>query len=471
MLGGATWTPGRFGNGLSFDGLGAVVTVRDSASLDLTTAMTLEAWVYPTSATSDWRDVIYKGPDDIYYLTSASLLGPSPVVGGTFTAPLFGPSSLPASVWSHLAATYDGQTLSLFVNGALVASRAQTGPIATSSGDLTFGGDSLYRQWFQGKLDEIRIYNVALTAAQIQSDMLTPLDASGDVTPPTVSLTSPTTGTTVSHVVPLSANASDNVGVQGVEFFMGSTNLGEDSTPPYTLSWDSTAVSNGSHTLTAIARDAAGNQTTSSGVNVTVTNPVFVNETVIPGIAAATTIAFLPDGRMLVGELTGKISVVQPGATQPDSQAFLQIDTSQLDGEQGLMDVIPDPDFSTNGYYYVFYTRGASGFDNHNGVSRFTASGDRTVAGSELRLWEDPEVAGPEHHGGSLAFGSDGKLYITYGDQFMGTVAQQLTSYRGKVLRINKDGTIPTDNPFFDGSGPNRDQIWAYGLRNPLGCQ
>ena len=78
-------------------------------------------------------------------------------------------------------------------------------------------------------------------------------------------------------------------------------------------------------TLTAVARDAAGNQTTSTGVPVTTTNPVFVNENVVPGITAATTMAFLPDGRMLVGELTETIWVVQPGATQPDPTPFLQL--------------------------------------------------------------------------------------------------------------------------------------------------
>ena len=72
-----------------------------------------------------------------------------------------------------------------------------------------------------------------------------------------------------------------------------------------------------------------------------------------------------------------------------------------------------------------------------------------------------------EHHGGSLAFGADGKLYISYGDQFQG-FAKDLAWQRGKILRINKDGSVPTDNPFHDGPGPHRDEIWAYGLRNPF---
>ena len=73
-----------------------------------------------------------------------------------------------------------------------------------------------------------------------------------------------------------------------------------------------------------------------------------------------------------------------------------------------------------------------------------------------------------EHHGGALNFGNDGKLYITTGEHFNPPNAQSLTSPRGKILRINPDGTIPTDNPFYDGAGPNRDDIWALGLRNPF---
>jgi glucose/arabinose dehydrogenase/chitodextrinase len=467
-VGNATWTgAGKFGTALSFNGSNARVSVADSPSLDLTTGMTLEAWVFPTTG-GGWRDVIYKGQNDIYYLEGSSP-GGAPAVGGTFSSsPLVGTPVLPMNAWSHLAATYDGQTMRLYVGGTQVASRAQTGSIATSSGELTIGGDVLYGQYFAGRIDEVRIYNQALTASQVQADMATPIDSGGaDPTPPTVSMTSPSPGSTASHVVPLSATASDNVAVQAVEFFMDGTSLGEDATAPYSLDWDSTAASNGAHTLTAVARDAAGNQTTSAAVPVTSSNPVFVNETVVPDITAATTIAFLPGGRMLVGELTEKIWVVQPGANQPDPTPFLQLNASQLIGEQGLMDILPDPNFAQNGFYYVFYTRGAGGSQNHNGVSRFTASGNGTVAGSEVRLWEDPEVANVEHHGGSLAFGADGKLYITYGDQF-GSLSQDLTNFRGKVLRINKDGSIPTDNPFYDGAGPNRDAIWAYGLRNPF---
>jgi len=96
---------------------------------------------------------------------------------------------------------------------------------------------------------------------------------SGDTTPPAVSMTTPANGAALSGSVTVSANASDNVGVTGVQFKLDGANLGaEDTTSPYSITWDTTAASNGSHTLTAVARDAAGNQTTSSPVSVTVSN-------------------------------------------------------------------------------------------------------------------------------------------------------------------------------------------------------
>jgi subtilisin-like proprotein convertase family protein len=178
-ISGATWTTsGKYGNSLSFNGTGAMVRVNDSASLDLSSAMTLEAWVYPT-ALGGWRDVIYKGPDDIYYLMGSSSAS-TPAFGGTFnSAPVFGSASLTLNVWSHLAATYDGTTMRLYVNGVQVGSRAQTGLINTSTGLLTIGGDALYGQYFAGRIDEVRIYSRALGANEIQANMNSPLGGAG----------------------------------------------------------------------------------------------------------------------------------------------------------------------------------------------------------------------------------------------------------------------------------------------------
>ena len=78
-----------------------------------------------------------------------------------------------------------------------------------------------------------------------------------------------------------------------------------------------------------------------------------------------------------------------------------------------------------------------------------------------------PPRANAEHHGGAINFANDGKLLLTTGEHFDSAPSQDLTSPRGKILRFNPDGTIPTDNPFYDGAGPHYDAIWALGLRNP----
>jgi hypothetical protein len=145
-IGSAAWTAqGRYGSALSFNGTNARVTVPDAPSLDLTGAMTLSAWVNP-SAVGGWRDVVYKGNDN-YYLMGSSSNASRPAVGGIFAGSygeVYAPSALPLNTWSYLAATYDGQTLRLYVNGTQVGSKAQTGALTTSTNALTIGGDPLY---------------------------------------------------------------------------------------------------------------------------------------------------------------------------------------------------------------------------------------------------------------------------------------------------------------------------------------
>jgi glucose/arabinose dehydrogenase len=104
----------------------------------------------------------------------------------------------------------------------------------------------------------------------------------------------------------------------------------------------------------------------------------------------------------------------------------------------------------------------------HNRVSRFTLSGNTAVPGSEVPLLDLPALGQPYHNGGSLQFGADGKLYVSVGDNLVGANAQSLATPLGKILRINPDGSIPTDNPFYNQTtGINR-AIWAIGLRNPF---
>jgi len=177
-ISGATWTTqGRFGKALVFDGTGARVTIADSPSLRLTTGMTLEAWVKPSTVSSGWRDVIYKG-NDSYFLEATSSNSGVPGAGGTF-GEAYGTAPLPVDTWSHLTVTYDGATLRLYVNGTQVSTVARSGSIATSSYPLEIGGDGIYGQYFAGVIDEVRIYNRALSASEVQTDAASAVSGSG----------------------------------------------------------------------------------------------------------------------------------------------------------------------------------------------------------------------------------------------------------------------------------------------------
>ena len=278
-IGGAAWSSsGRFGSALSFNGSSSLVTVPESASLDLKTALTLEAWVKPTAAANGFQAIVFKEmPSDTAYYLYRSGYSAAPL-GGVYIGSeqtVTATNGLTLNSWNHLAVTYNGTVEQLYVNGSLVASRSQSGTVQTSSGVLHIGGDSLWGEYFLGFIDEIRIYNRALSATEIQTDMNTavPSAITTDTTPPTVAITAPASGASVSGAVTVTASASDNVGVAGVQFQLDGSNLGaEVIASPYSVSWDTTKSANGAHTLTAIARDAAGNKTTSVAATVSVFN-------------------------------------------------------------------------------------------------------------------------------------------------------------------------------------------------------
>jgi chitodextrinase len=179
-LSGPIWNPaGRYGSALTFDGVNDWVTIADAPTLDLSGGLTLEAWVRPNGGPS-WRTVLLKeSSSTLAYALYASATGGTPmgiVFTGGVQQKLSGTAALPATTWSHLALTYDGATMRLYVNGVQRSSKAVTGAMPNSSGPLRIGGNSVWTsEWFKGELDELRVYNRALSAAEIQADMTTPL--------------------------------------------------------------------------------------------------------------------------------------------------------------------------------------------------------------------------------------------------------------------------------------------------------
>jgi glucose/arabinose dehydrogenase len=190
----------------------------------------------------------------------------------------------------------------------------------------------------------------------------------------------------------------------------------------------------------------------------------FGESVVASGISSPTAMDFAPDGRLFVCEQYGRLRVIKNDVLL--ATPFLTV-TPDSAGERGLLGVAFDPNFANNQWLYIYYT--VPGSPAHNRVSRFTASGDVAVPGSEAVILELNDLSSAQNHnGGAVHFGLDGKLYVAVGENANSANSQTLATLLGKVLRINPDGSIPTDNPFYNvASGVNR-AIWALGVRNPF---
>ena len=188
-LSGASWTAaGKYGGGLSFDGVNDRINIADAASLDLTNGMTLEAWVKPTAITSDWRTVVLKeqttGLAYALYATDGASRPPAAYINtGGADKSAVGTANLSLNTWTHLATTYDGSSLRLYVNGNLARTLTTSGNVVVSSSPLRIGGNAVWGEWFSGVIDEVRVYNRALTQTEIQTDMGAPI--APDTIPPT----------------------------------------------------------------------------------------------------------------------------------------------------------------------------------------------------------------------------------------------------------------------------------------------
>jgi glucose/arabinose dehydrogenase len=195
------------------------------------------------------------------------------------------------------------------------------------------------------------------------------------------------------------------------------------------------------------------------------TVPVGFSESqVASGLNNPMSMQFAPDGRLFYSEQAGSLRVISKDGVL-SSTPFMTLDVAST-GERGLMGFCFDPDFANNHFIYCYYT--AKTPTIHNRISRFTANGDVVVPLSEKVLYDLDTLTSEFHNGGALNVGKDGKLYLTTGDNLDdATTSQSMTSTNGKVIRINTDGTIPTDNPFYNTNTGKYKAIWARGLRNP----
>jgi len=190
----------------------------------------------------------------------------------------------------------------------------------------------------------------------------------------------------------------------------------------------------------------------------------FTETQIAAGLANPTAMALAPDSRIFVCQQGGALRVIKNGSLL--SMPFVTVNVNSS-GERGLLGVAFDPNFAENQFVYLYYTVASAPI--HNRVSRFTANGDVAMSGSETVLLNLNDLsAATNHNGGAIHFGPDGKLYVAVGDNANGANSQTLTNLLGKILRINADGSVPADNPFFAQASDANRAIWALGLRNPF---
>jgi glucose/arabinose dehydrogenase len=193
----------------------------------------------------------------------------------------------------------------------------------------------------------------------------------------------------------------------------------------------------------------------------------FSQRTVMRRLPRATDMAFAPDGRLFV---TLKSGVVRFRRTNGSVGTLLNFSRKVNDtGERGLLGVAVDPRFASNHHLFLVYTHRATGTQPiHNRLVRVTVRDGRLAPGSERLLFRFNGQRATNHVGGSVQVGRDGKLYVSHGENARDAQAQSLGNLLGKIVRLNRNGTIPADNPFFGRTNGRNRAIWARGLRNPF---
>lgn len=194
-------------------------------------------------------------------------------------------------------------------------------------------------------------------------------------------------------------------------------------------------------------------------------------ETVVTGLDMPWATAFLPDGRLLVTERTGKLRLVKDGKIDP--KEITGLPELLYKGQGGLLDVVLHPDYAKNGWIYISYSSpkaaGEPGDDGGANTAMLRAKlKDHALTDVQILFKALPNVKSSPHFGGRIIFDNKGYVFLSLGERGQMEKAQDLSKDQGKIIRLHEDGKIPADNPFVktDGAKP---EIWSYGHRNPQG--
>jgi glucose/arabinose dehydrogenase len=207
---------------------------------------------------------------------------------------------------------------------------------------------------------------------------------------------------------------------------------------------------------------AAGALLTPAAAQEAVHAAPFDVETLAEGLNHPWNVAFLPDGAMLVTELPGRLRLVRRGEVMPEPVAG--VPEVYYAGQGGLFDVLLDPDFAQNRVIYLSFAHGTPEANNTR-VVRATFDG-KALSNVETIFDASPQKDTPVHYGGRMTLKGDGTLLVTVGDGFdYREDAQRLSNHLGTVVRINRDGTVPEDNPFVNDNDA-LPEIYTYGHRN-----
>ena len=347
LTNGATFGPGKNGNAVALDGVNDFVTLGNPAALQLTGSLSISAWINASAFPSDDAAIVSKrsSGESGFQLDTTVDRGPraigfkiSDASGGSSVA-RYGATTLQLNTWYHVAGVYNAtaRTLDVYLNGQLnngvllgTVPASQPNPGQNVNIGQRPGVPGTFN--FRGKIDDVRLYSRALTQAEIQADMTTPVPgAPSDTTPPNVAITAPTAGSSVFNLVSVVADASDNVAIGGVQFQLDGQLLGEEVTStPYSVIWNAGGTPAGSHVLTAVARDIAGNVTTSApvGVVVTAATPDLVGQWTAPATwpLVAVHAHLLPTGEVLAS--SGQDLGTTARLWNPATNAFTSVDVT-----------------------------------------------------------------------------------------------------------------------------------------------